>query len=147
MKRRADILEWFQKTPDAVLSSVSILTTGFDEPTVETIILNRATKSLTLYHQMIGRGSRILKNKKKFTVIDLGNNARRFGLWDAMINWHDIFKSPQSYIDGLYTDEEIENEFIYEMPDELAHRFEGGPITEFDMAEAYIEVTREGLRP
>ena len=64
-----------------------------------------------------------------------------------MINWHDIFKSPQSYIDGLYTDEEIENEFIYEMPDELAHRFEGGPITEFDMAEAYIEVTREGLRP
>ena len=130
-----------------MLSSVSILTTGFDEPTVETIILNRATKSLTLYHQMIGRGSRVLKNKKEFVVIDLGNNARRFGLWDAHINWHDIFKSPQSYIDGLYTDEEIENEFVYEMPDELAERFAGGPITEFDMAEAYVEVTREGLRP
>ena len=93
-KERADILEWFHTTPDAVLSSVSILTTGFDEPTVETIILNRATKSLTLYHQMIGRGSRVLKNKKEFVVIDLGNNARRFGLWDAHINWHDIFKSP-----------------------------------------------------
>ena len=146
-KERADILEWFHTTPDAVLSSVSILTTGFDEPTVETIILNRATKSLTLYHQMIGRGSRVLKNKKEFVVIDLGNNARRFGLWDAHINWHDIFKSPQSYIDGLYTDEEIENEFVYEMPEELAQRFAGGPITEFDMAEAYVEVTREGLRP
>ena len=146
-KERADILSWFQKTPDAVLSSVSILTTGFDEPTVETIILNRATKSLTLYHQMIGRGSRVLKNKKEFTVIDLGNNARRFGLWDAHINWHDIFKSPQSYIDGLYTDEEIENEFVFEMPDELVGRFAGGPETEFDMAEAYVEVTREGLRP
>ena len=34
-KERADILEWFHTTPDAVLSSVSILTTGFDEPTVE----------------------------------------------------------------------------------------------------------------
>ena len=146
-KERADILEWFHKTPDAVLSSVSILTTGFDEPTVETIILNRATKSLTLYHQMIGRGSRVLANKKEFTVIDLGNNARRFGLWDAHINWHDIFKSPQSYIDGLYTDEEIENEFVFEMPDELAHRFVGGPETEFDMAEAYLEVTRQGGRP
>ena len=55
----------------------------------------------------------------------------------------DIFKSPQSYIDGLYTDEEIENEFVYEMPDELAERFKGGPITEFDMAEAYVEVTRK----
>ena len=146
-KERQDILEWFHKTPDAVLSSVSILTTGFDEPTVETIILNRATKSLTLYHQMIGRGSRVLKNKKEFTVIDLGNNARRFGLWDAHINWHDIFKSPQSYIDGLYSDEEIEEEFVYQMPEELAEKFKGGPITTFDMAEAYVEVTRQALRP
>ena len=146
-KERQDILEWFHKTPDAVLSSVSILTTGFDEPTVETIILNRATKSLTLYHQMIGRGSRVLKDKKDFTVIDLGNNARRFGLWDAHINWHDIFKSPQSYIDGLYSDEEIEEEFVYQMPEELAEKFKGGPITTFDMAEAYVEVTRQALRP
>jgi len=46
---RKEILSWFSKTPDAILTSVSILTTGFDEPTVETIILNRATKSLTLY--------------------------------------------------------------------------------------------------
>jgi type I site-specific restriction endonuclease len=49
-------------------------TTGFDD-TVDTIILNRATKSLTLYYQMIGRGSRKLPNKDMFTVIDLGNNA------------------------------------------------------------------------
>ncbi|MBC71403.1 MAG: DEAD/DEAH box helicase, partial [Muricauda sp.] len=53
---RKDILEWFAETPDAILTSVSILTTGFDEPTVESIILNRATRSLTLYFQMIGRG-------------------------------------------------------------------------------------------
>ena len=46
---RKDILHWFKHTPDAILTSVGILTTGFDEPTVETIILNRATKSLTLY--------------------------------------------------------------------------------------------------
>jgi len=46
-KERKEILEWFKLTPDAILTSVSILTTGFDEPTVDTIILNRATKSLT----------------------------------------------------------------------------------------------------
>ncbi|HCV81854.1 MAG TPA: DEAD/DEAH box helicase, partial [Zunongwangia profunda] len=56
---RKEILKWFKHTPDAIVTSVSILTTGFDEPTVDTIILNRATKSLTLYFQMIGRGSRV----------------------------------------------------------------------------------------
>ena len=46
-KERTQILKWFKETPNAILTSVSILTTGFDEPTVESIILNRATKSLT----------------------------------------------------------------------------------------------------
>ena len=73
---RREILDWFSSTPDAVLTSVSILTTGFDEPGVETIILNRATRSLTLYFQMIGRGSRILKDKEEFNVIDLGCRDR-----------------------------------------------------------------------
>ena len=62
---RREILDWFSTTPDAILTSVSILTTGFDEPSVETIILNRATRSLTLYFQMIGRGSRILREKEE----------------------------------------------------------------------------------
>lgn len=146
-KERAEILKWFHDKPDAILSSVSILTTGFDEPTVSTIILNRATKSLTLYHQMIGRGSRALPNKKSFNVIDLGNNARRFGLWDSHINWHEIFKEPQSFIDGLYSDEEIEDEFVYEIPKELAKRFEGGPDAEFDMLKVYENVMKKAERP
>ena len=146
-KEREDILSWFEKKPDAILTSVSILTTGFDSPSVETIILNRATKSLTLYHQMIGRGSRVLPNKKKFNVIDLGNNARRFGLWNTHINWSDIFRAPNAYIEGLYSDEEIEEEFVFEYSDELMAKFQGGPDVDFDMPEVYVEVTREGLRP
>ena len=146
-KEREDILAWFEKKDNAILSSVSILTTGFDSPSVQTIILNRATKSLTLYHQMIGRGSRILPNKKAFNVIDLGNNARRFGLWEAHINWTEIFKSPNSFIEGLYTDEEIEDEFVFEYSDEMMEKLQGGPDPDFNMAETYIEVTREGGRP
>jgi superfamily II DNA or RNA helicase len=126
-KEREEILEWFETKPDAILSSVSILTTGFDSPSVETIILNRATKSLTLYHQMIGRGSRILPHKRKFNVIDLGNNARRFGLWDTHINWNEIFKSPNAFIEGLYTDEEIEDEFVFEYTEEMLAQLAGGP--------------------
>jgi type I site-specific restriction endonuclease len=120
---RKDILQWFKKTPDAILTSVGILTTGFDEPTVESIILNRATKSLTLYFQMIGRGSRRLPNKENFTVIDLGNNALRFGLWDNPIDWQHIFKSPEYYLESLREDAEIESNFKYVMPEELRKKF------------------------
>ena len=116
---RREIIQWFKHTPDAILTSVGILTTGFDEPTVDTIILNRATKSLTLYHQMIGRGSRVLPNKKEFTVIDMGNNAARFGLWNTPIDWYAIFKSPDFYLQNIVDDEEIERQFRYLMPEEL----------------------------
>lgn len=36
---------------------------------------------------MIGRGSRICKGKLKFTVVDYGNNFKRFGLWNIERDW------------------------------------------------------------
>ena len=48
---------------------------------------------------MIGRGSRILKNKTKFSIIDLGNNMHRFGPWGADLDWQKIFRSPSYYLD------------------------------------------------
>ena len=95
------------------MSSVSILTTGFDEPSVDTIILKRATKSLALYYQMIGRGSRVFGKKTKFTIIDLGNNVARFGSWNAPVDWHEIFRVPDFYLQGIVTDLEIERNFKY----------------------------------
>lgn len=144
---RRDILSWFKNKPDAILTSVGILTTGFDEPTVDTIILNRATKSLTLYHQMIGRGSRRLPNKKEFTVIDLGNNALRFGLWDAFVDWQEIFRNPDHYLMNLSPDTEIERQFKYKMPDWLRARFAKTESIDFDIQLEYLKVTKEGLRP
>ena len=143
-KERAQILKWFKKTPDAILTSVSILTTGFDEPTVESIILNRATKSLTLYYQMIGRGSRVLKNKKTFSVIDLGNNFHRFGPWGDDLDWQRIFRSPNYYLDSLLSDEELESNFRYEMPEELRAEFAKSADVYFDVQKTYVESIRNG---
>jgi len=144
---RQDILTWFKETPNAILTSVGILTTGFDEPTIETIILNRATKSLTLYHQMIGRGSRILPNKKEFTVIDLGNNALRFGLWDSDIDWHEIFRSPYKYYQSITSDVELEKQFKYRMPQSLKDQFPNSTVFEFDIKKAYKTSMDKGDRP
>ncbi len=137
---RQEILEWFRNTPDAILSSVSILTTGFDEPTVDSIILNRATKSLTLFFQMIGRGSRILPNKSTFTIIDLGNNVARFGPWETPIDWYEIFRSPDFYLQNIVPDTEIERNFKYVMPDDLRARFSKSKDIDFDVNEEYTEV-------
>jgi len=120
------------------------LTTGFDEPTVEAIILNRATKSLTLYYQMIGRGSRILKNKSTFQVIDLGNNLHRFGPWGSDLDWHRIFRTPNFYLDGILADEDIEGNFRYEMPDELREEFAKSVEVYFDIKKTYIDSIKNG---
>ncbi len=143
-KQRKDILKWFKDTPDAILTSVSILTTGFDEPTIDTIILNRATRSLTLYFQMIGRGSRILHSKSRFSVIDLGNNYQRFGPWDAALDWQSIFRSPEFYIDRLSSDEDLESSFRYEMPEELRAEFKNSKEVYFDIKTTYEDSTRKG---
>lgn len=84
---REEILNWFNETPDAILCNVGILTTGFDEPTIEVVILYRATTSLPLFLQMVGRGSRTTETKKSFTILDFGDNVRRHGFWEAPREW------------------------------------------------------------
>ncbi|QNK77573.1 DEAD/DEAH box helicase [Winogradskyella undariae] len=143
---RKEILKWFKHTPDAVLSSVSILTTGFDEPSVETIILNRATRSLTLYFQMIGRGSRIYKDRKSFQVIDLGNNEARFGPWDQPVDWQHIFKNPDYYLENIIGDDLLERDFVYKMPDYLKVKFKKSYTLNFDVKEEYKKVMNEGKK-
>lgn len=144
---RKKILTWFKKTPDAILTSVSILTTGFDEPTVEAIILNRATRSLTLYYQMIGRGSRKLPDKDIFTVIDLGNNAQRFGLWSDPIDWQYIFRHPEQFLENIRTDAEIESYHVYEMTDEVRAKFSKSTDIHFNVEEEYKMAMDQQLRP
>ncbi|HLP54467.1 MAG TPA: DEAD/DEAH box helicase family protein [Fluviicola sp.] len=144
-KDRKDVLHWFKHTKDAILTSVGILTTGFDEPTVETIILNRATRSLTLYHQMIGRGSRRLPNKDKFKLIDLGNNVRRFGLWQDYINWHDAFRFPDRFLESrLSEDDDLEFEVEFEFPKHMEELVDTNFLEAFSMRDVYYECLDKG---
>ncbi|MCB0501352.1 MAG: DEAD/DEAH box helicase [Bacteroidetes bacterium] len=144
---RKATLEWFRKKPDAILTSVGILTTGFDEPTVESIILNRATRSLTLYHQMIGRGSRRLPNKSHFNIIDLGDNARRLGLWQEYIDWAEIFVNPWKYIEYLnHKEQEMNAVPLYRIPDEVKDQFPNTDYEdfEFNVIERYEDCITKG---
>jgi len=95
---------------------------------------------------MIGRGSRILGEKKTFSILDIGNNLSRFGLWTSDVDWQAIFKNPNFYLDSLMSDEEIERRFKYVMPDEVKEMFSKSEDFDFDVKEEYEQVTRSGLK-
>lgn len=84
---RTMIISKFKNKEFPVLINAGILTTGFDCPSIETVIVNRATTSLTLWLQMIGRGSRTFKNKTHFNLLDFGDNASRLGHYTSPQMW------------------------------------------------------------
>lgn len=70
-----------------VLCNAGILTTGFNRKDIETIIVNRATTSIPLWLQMIGRGSRISLGKTHFNILDFGDNAANLGYYNQQRTW------------------------------------------------------------
>lgn len=90
---RDEVIEWFRNERDAILINTNVFTTGFDVTDVEVVIVNRATKSLSLWLQMVGRGARITDKiyKDKFTVIDLGQNIEEHGRWSERRDWEEYF--------------------------------------------------------
>jgi ribosomal protein L40E len=91
---RQKIVDDFARGKYKVLHNVALFTEGFDIPDTEVVILNRATKSLGLYVQMVGRGLRPIWNddytdhakdefgnyiKPSCIVLDHGGNTMRHG--------------------------------------------------------------------
>lgn len=145
---RKEILKWFKKTKDAVLTSVSILTTGFDEPTVQNVILNRATTSITLYHQMVGRGSRKLPSKKTFTITDLGNNIQRFGPWEEPVDWKFVFERPEEFAKQLhYHSNGVSSVQSHGLSAELRAQFPNTLEMTFDVEGNYQEAIDTDKKP
>ncbi len=92
---RKTIFQDFRNNKFKILINAGIATTGYDEPSIETVIVLRATLSTTLWLQMLGRGSRIFESKTHFNILDFGGNADRLGhytedrLWSL---WHEKFE-------------------------------------------------------
>ena len=70
--------------PLKYLVNVNVLTTGFDAPGIDCVVLLRPTASPVLYLQMVGRGLRIAEGKKDCLVLDYGGNAVRHGPIDKV---------------------------------------------------------------
>lgn len=100
---RKDTLKWLNKTPGAILNNCGILTTGFDDTSIEGEIFNRKTKSLPLWIQCGGRPARKHEGKDFFLIIDLGNNidGEGFGHWNERHDWEQYFLYPDKKGEGV----------------------------------------------
>ena len=80
---RHTVLDKFESGATEVLCNVGVLTEGWDAPHVDCISLMRPTKSLGLFLQMIGRGTRTNDGKDYCLVLDYGGCIDRFGPLDV----------------------------------------------------------------
>ena len=78
-KEREQILEAFKSGEIPVVANVGVLTTGFDYPELDTIVMARPTMSLALWYQIVGRAIRPHPSKKEGWIVDLCGNIKRFG--------------------------------------------------------------------
>jgi DNA repair protein RadD len=66
------------------VTNANVLTTGFDAPGTDLIALLRPTKSVGLYVQMVGRGTRLADGKDDCLVLDFAGNTARHGPIDMV---------------------------------------------------------------
>ncbi|GAA4446865.1 DEAD/DEAH box helicase [Novipirellula rosea] len=66
------------------LCNVNVLTTGFDAPRVDCVVMLRPTMSPGLLYQCVGRGFRLHAEKQNCLVLDFGGNIERHGPIDQI---------------------------------------------------------------
>lgn len=101
-KDREKIIEDFTNRKFRCLINCMIFTEGTDLPLIETIIIARPTKSVSLYTQMVGRGLRKCIGKDKLLLIDcVGSHTLNLCVAPCLfgLNIHDTNIEPNR-IDG-----------------------------------------------
>jgi superfamily II DNA or RNA helicase len=75
-EEREKILAQFANGQISVIVNVGVLTEGFDEPSLEAIILAKPTRSTLLYTQIVGRGTRLFEGKEHCIIIDIADTTK-----------------------------------------------------------------------
>jgi superfamily II DNA or RNA helicase len=67
---RSAILERFAAGETRLVSNASLLTEGYDEPSVDCVMCLRPTKNRALFSQIVGRGTRLHPGKTELLLLD-----------------------------------------------------------------------------
>lgn len=82
---RRKMIEDFRRGKLSVITNCEVLTEGFDEPSIEALVMARPTRSPLLYTQMIGRGTRKHPGKRQLIVVDVVDNCQRHSLMSVPV--------------------------------------------------------------
>ena len=85
-EERNSILSSFRNGEINILCNCQLLTEGFDEPSIDGIILARPTRSKALFRQMIGRGLRKFQGKKNCKIVDIVDNHKYSAGFNCLIS-------------------------------------------------------------
>lgn len=93
---RRGFIQQFKEGKIQFLINYGVLTTGFDAPKTECIVLCRPTRSPVLYEQIIGRGLRGPRfgGTEKCTIIDFADNIKRMGAPLAYVRFEQFWQNP-----------------------------------------------------
>ncbi len=75
-RNREEILDRYRRGDVDLLLNYGVLTEGFDDPSIQCVLLARPTTSPLVYNQCLGRGLRPAPNKTHCTVIDIVDRSR-----------------------------------------------------------------------
>lgn len=98
---RERIIAGYKSGEYPIICNVGILNAGFDDPSTEVIVFNRATTSRAFWLQSCGRGSRPHPGKNHFIILDMGGNWKELLCWDEYRNWDEIWKQTGKPSDKL----------------------------------------------
>lgn len=84
-KERDRIISHFRHGGIRCLTSVNVLSIGFNVPHVDLVALLRPTESAGLYIQQVGRGFRLAKGKTNALILDFAGNVRKHGPVNAVL--------------------------------------------------------------
>lgn len=92
---RRDSIQSFKDGGISVLVNFGVLTTGFDAPNIDAVIVARPTTSVVLYSQMIGRGLRgpAMGGTEACKIIDVVDNILNMPPSDDAFRYFDDFYS------------------------------------------------------
>ena len=101
-----------EKPTPVVATTVDLLTTGIDVPSVRNVVIVKPISSKIVFKQIIGRGSRIdeLTDKHFFRIIDYIGATRLFDDWERIPE--PVPEEPEGeenyFVTGMVVDEELQ---------------------------------------
>jgi len=118
-KEKSSSLYAFRNDQIQFLCNCQLLTEGFDEPSIDGIVLARPTRSRALFVQMIGRGLRKFAGKINCKIIDMVDNHRNLASFNSILS-----DGPFKRIESFGSIKDIRNHIEKEIIDSIETKLE-----------------------